>query len=40
MLNIFASFVDYEVDSCSEEYLNRENQFELFGYIVGRSTAV
>ena len=41
VLNKITSFLDYEDDSCSEEYSNRENQFELFGDIVGRnSTAV
>ena len=40
-LHVFASFVDYEDDdSSSKEYSNRENQFELFGDIVGHNTAV
>ena len=38
-LHVFALFVDYEDDdSCSKEYSNRENQFEVFGYIAGRNS--
>ena len=41
MLYKIISFVDNEYDkSCSKEYLKRENQFELFGDIVGRNTTV
>ena len=40
MLNKIVSFVDYEDNSCSKEYSNRENQFELYGDIEGRNTAV
>ena len=40
MLNRIASFVDYEDNSCSKEYLNRENPLELFDDIVGCNSAV
>ena len=37
--HVFASFVDYkDDDSCSNECSNRENQFELFGNILGRNS--
>ena len=40
MLNIFASIVVYDDYRRNNKYENRENQFELFGDIVGRNIAV